>query len=258
MDVSIWSKYLVFRSFRIFCDALFIDLERLNIMFCAIFLFCLLLAKEQLPSQPLAKGELFLKVNYECRMHKEKAKKKYQSMSTVLPSSYAQKLFSFETSTHVQSLYVSPSSGWAVFDFIQVDEAGDTLSTDLFYQEKEDQLVYAVLLKNLRLEKVQAIPVYPPGHAFDWEIYEEESKEVCGFICRKAVLNFGEEQYPVWFAPDVPLPFGPYRYMGLPGLILEMEGPLYYFRAVSIEQVEEIPFPRPKDVQMMAVPVRRN
>ncbi len=111
-------------------------------------------------------------------------------------------------------------------------------------------------IKTWGLERVPTIPVYPPGHAFDWEIQEEKSKEVCGFVCRKAVLNFGREQYLTWFASDVPLPFGPYRYMGLPGLILEMEGPLYHFGAVSIEQVEEIPFPRPKDVQMMAAPVR--
>ncbi len=118
-------------------------------MFYAILLLSFLLAKEPYPSEPLAKSELFLKVDYECRMHREVAERKYQNMSTILPSSYAQKLFSFKTSPHVQSLYVSPQSGWAVFDFIRIDEEGGTLSTDLFYQEKEEQFVCAVSHKNL-------------------------------------------------------------------------------------------------------------
>ncbi|WP_456378499.1 GLPGLI family protein, partial [Lutibacter sp.] len=35
----------------------------------------------------------------------------------------------------------------------------------------------------------------------------------------------GEKQIPViaWFAPEIPYPFGPAGYLGLPGLVLEVE-----------------------------------
>ncbi|MFW5803843.1 MAG: GLPGLI family protein [bacterium] len=53
----------------------------------------------------------------------------------------------------------------------------------------------------------------------DWEIIDE-SKIIQGLVCQKAVGWFRGRYYTVWFAPDIPVSFGPWKLNGLPGLIV--------------------------------------
>lgn len=59
----------------------------------------------------------------------------------------------------------------------------------------------------------------------------KESKKIGNYVCFKATTTYkietvrGTKEKPVvaWFTPNIPLPFGPAEYGGLPGLILELE-----------------------------------
>lgn len=53
-----------------------------------------------------------------------------------------------------------------------------------------------------------------------WEI-KPEQKKIKNYNCIKATTTYEGRTYEVWFTPDIPAPFGPYRLRGLPGLILE-------------------------------------
>ena len=55
----------------------------------------------------------------------------------------------------------------------------------------------------------------------DWEI-QPENKEILGFKVQKATGNFAGRNYIAWFAPELPFSDGPYKFSGLPGLILEI------------------------------------
>ncbi len=55
-----------------------------------------------------------------------------------------------------------------------------------------------------------------------WEL-EEGGKEILGFPCKKATAHFRGRHYTAWYTPEIPLPYGPWSFHGLPGLILEIK-----------------------------------
>lgn len=77
-----------------------------------------------------------------------------------------------------------------------------------------------------------------------WEI-TGETKMVNGYMCRKAVATKSEtstrtgkdreQKIVAWFAPEIPIPFGPEGYGGLPGLILEMTLDRNYFYVTKVD-----------------------
>lgn len=56
---------------------------------------------------------------------------------------------------------------------------------------------------------------------FNWKI-ENETKEILGYQCKKATMTFRGRNYTAWFAPKIPISDGPWKFSGLPGLILEI------------------------------------
>ncbi len=57
---------------------------------------------------------------------------------------------------------------------------------------------------------------------FQW-IIEEESKMIGEYQCQKATTNWGGRQYTAWFTMDLPISEGPYKFFGLPGLIVSIK-----------------------------------
>ncbi|GEM56727.1 hypothetical protein B0A58_05855 [Flavobacterium branchiophilum NBRC 15030 = ATCC 35035] len=56
-----------------------------------------------------------------------------------------------------------------------------------------------------------------------WILSENsEVKKINNFICNKAILNFRGRNYVAWFTTEIPISFGPWKFHGLPGLILEI------------------------------------
>lgn len=74
----------------------------------------------------------------------------------------------------------------------------------------------------------------------DWKILNEE-KQLNTLSCQKAVGTFRGRTYTVWFAPEIPVPYGPWKLCGLPGLILEATDHKnqIIFKANKVKIVEE-------------------
>lgn len=58
---------------------------------------------------------------------------------------------------------------------------------------------------------------------FNWELLTDETKEILGHICNKAKLNYRGRKYEAYYTTDIPIQNGPYKFHGLPGLILEIK-----------------------------------
>lgn len=57
---------------------------------------------------------------------------------------------------------------------------------------------------------------------FDWTL-SDETDVIHGYPVQKATTNFGGREWIAWFTPEIPISDGPYKFRGLPGLILHIE-----------------------------------
>lgn len=79
---------------------------------------------------------------------------------------------------------------------------------------------------------------------FDWKIMEE-TKQIKGYNVQKATTSFAGRDYTAWFSPEIPIAEGPYKFNGLPGLILEISDTAndYVFEFIGLEKKSpKLPF----------------
>lgn len=86
---------------------------------------------------------------------------------------------------------------------------------------------------------------YPQDLAlFEWKILNEQ-KTIGDYKVQKATTSFAGRDYVAWFTMEIPISDGPYKFNGLPGLILEIADTKdeYIFKLKSFEKLTpEIPF----------------
>ncbi len=70
----------------------------------------------------------------------------------------------------------------------------------------------------------------------EWEILPD-TLTVNGFLCQKATCHFRGRDFVAWFTADIPINNGPWKFGGLPGLILKVcdTQSLYTFECVKVE-----------------------
>lgn len=56
---------------------------------------------------------------------------------------------------------------------------------------------------------------------FSWKVTSAK-KNIAGYECQQAYTRFGGRTWEAWFAHDVPVSDGPYKFYGLPGLIMQV------------------------------------
>ena len=71
----------------------------------------------------------------------------------------------------------------------------------------------------------------------EWTL-QEDTASFLGHQCQKAICRWRGRDYIAWFAPDIPVSRGPWKFGGLPGLIMKIYDvdSLYVFEAVAIEK----------------------
>lgn len=78
-----------------------------------------------------------------------------------------------------------------------------------------------------------------------WNTAYNEEKSILGYKCHKATTVFNDKVYTAWYTKDIPISEGPYRFKGLPGLILELSDEKNYHSFVALgiqkKQVEIVP-----------------
>lgn len=72
---------------------------------------------------------------------------------------------------------------------------------------------------------------------FEWKINNKETKKIGKFDCISATTTFRGRTYTAWFVKAIPVPYGPWKLGGLPGLILEAydtnKNVYWYFKSIE-------------------------
>lgn len=82
--------------------------------------------------------------------------------------------------------------------------------------------------------------VYNDEVNFKWSLINE-TRNVCGYSCKKATTKFRGRQWTAWYSSEIPQSDGPWKFSGLPGLILQIEDEdkEHFFTAISIRNSNE-------------------
>lgn len=85
-----------------------------------------------------------------------------------------------------------------------------------------------------------------------WNLTNEK-KILSGYSAYKATIHFGGRLWVAWFTPEIPLSDGPYKFNGLPGLIILLHDTRnhYVFEMVSFKQntLRNVEFPEKRYIE---------
>jgi len=105
----------------------------------------------------------------------------------------------------------------------------------IFKNHNDNELILAEKVFKDKLKYKQTL------NLMNWEI-EQETKEVLGYKVQKASGSFAGREYEAWFSPELPFSDGPYKFAGLPGLILEISDlqDHYHFTFSAFQELEKL------------------
>lgn len=103
---------------------------------------------------------------------------------------------------------------------------------ELFYNIGEKRLDV-----KCRLSGQSGVLLYQPRHRdIEWEYSQEDCEPIHGYTCNKATAVYAGRHYTAWYTIDVPTQYGPYRFMGLPGMVVKLEEStkMYEWQLISV------------------------
>lgn len=89
--------------------------------------------------------------------------------------------------------------------------------------------IYSYPLEKRRYEKYRMILnagvlCYPSKwDELDWTYSSDETVVLYDYTCNKATTKYAGREYTAWYTLDIPISYGPYKFYGLPGLIVKVE-----------------------------------
>ena len=144
----------------------------------------------------------------------------------------------------VSKTFENETGGGAIYNGLKVSKEGDQVVYHIAKKTMWSNILYG--------EQIYVKELLP---VIDWTI-GKESKKIGAFNCVKASTTFRGRKYIAWFTPDIPVPFGPWKLQGLPGLILEAQdlnkNVFWYFKNLQYpSKTNEI-------VRYMTIPKKMN
>mgnify|MGYP000312216520 CR=1 FL=1 len=174
-----------------------------------------------LSSQSQSNIDSDLKVLYKLDYKKFDNSDDVRSAYTVLISKNQGSLFTFEKMMSLDSI-----------QRIRELDAGDVMfyrpAYFLLTKRENDSIFHYEMIGKDLLQFKESINL-------EWKLVNE-SKNINGFLCKKATLNYGGRNWIAWYTPEIPKNTGPYKFYGLPGLIMSIKDDelIFEFEAIAV------------------------
>lgn len=112
--------------------------------------------------------------------------------------------------------------------------------TSQLYKDRKNNIITVMDFDNSNFNVDELFFLYEEEiQPIGWTI-TEDTTSVLGYLCTKATCSFGGRDYTAWFTQEIPINEGPYKFYGLPGMILKIEDSekLYQFHAIGLEKLK--------------------
>ena len=122
-----------------------------------------------------------------------------------------------------QSLFVTRQDsleGGNINGLHSYDTPTDSRAVPIYTNEKGFKYFQDLSKNRLYSRDIGFTYVKEPIPQINWKIFPE-TKRIGKFKVKKATAYFRGREYTAWYTTEIPLPFGPWKLNGLPGLILE-------------------------------------
>jgi GLPGLI family protein len=84
----------------------------------------------------------------------------------------------------------------------------------------------------------------------------QDTATISGYHCQKATCHYHGRDFEAWFTPDVPLKFGPWKFGGLPGLVIKVYDIDHYY-TFECTNVERVRLPMVRSPYSRRHPIKR-
>ncbi len=140
-----------------------------------------------------------------------------------------------------ESIPIPEGTGYMTFPPGFVDKTGNYIITDF----TKDSLEQREVIFGYYIQTTEPIP------PIQWQIHKER-KTISGMPVIRATSLFRGRNYTAWFTPQIPVKYGPWKFHGLPGLIVEVYDRqnefIYRLKEVNYPSTRSIPkIPESKD-----------
>lgn len=75
----------------------------------------------------------------------------------------------------------------------------------------------------------------------NWKLIKQDTI-MNGYVCKKATVNYAGRDWSAWYNPDIPITVGPYKFHGLPGLVMMLTDSENVFSFI-VNEVKKGDFP---------------
>lgn len=102
---------------------------------------------------------------------------------------------------------------------IKNNSGRDFLNSEIWIDNRTSQVkerAHSYAQHNLSVEYEEPLP------QFEWELMEAVDT-IAGYTCSTAKTSFRGREWTVWFTMEIPISAGPWKFNGLPGLILKAQ-----------------------------------
>lgn len=197
----------------------------------------------------IAQEKADIMVSYEC-VSPNKMMKPVTSKMSLLASTTEAKWFN-DLSLWIDSLKSTPEGKAQYMEILKkscmtVEPDGST-TWDL--SKGPSKKVYTYVFTNLADNGVTLYGKFGEDQGFytepidemNWTIVEDSTITVLGYECIMAKSDYHGRHWNAWSAPEIPIPFGPWKLRGLPGLILKADADGgFSFVATGLEKTDRI------------------